>query len=79
MFQGKSLIVDDKGYVCTRHEVLPNGCCSVNDPKKIKPTSTVPSIKKSRFTCETCNSQGCCGVYEYCVSCCLDPKKVFIL
>lgn len=35
-------------------------------------------IKRERYSCKTCNSQGCCTIYEYCVSCCLHPGKVDI-
>ncbi|KAJ8680271.1 hypothetical protein QAD02_016058 [Eretmocerus hayati] len=71
--QGKSLIVDEKGYVCTRFEVLPNGCCDIKTSKHIK---SAPKIQRSRYPCDTCNPEGCCLVYEYCVSCCVDPNKV---
>lgn len=61
--QGKTLLVDDEGYVCLRNDVLNNGCCDSNN--------------KVQYTCDTCNKQeGCCAVYEKCVSCCLNPNKV---
>lgn len=62
--QGKALIVDDRGYVCTRFELLWTGCCNVE----------VESTKL--FHCETCLSSNCCAIYEYCVSCCMHPNKV---
>ncbi|KAK0174655.1 hypothetical protein PV327_010405 [Microctonus hyperodae] len=72
--QGKSLIVDERGYVCARQDVLPMGCCkehqditSENNDKTI--------VKRERYSCETCNAQGCCAIYEYCVSCCLHPGR----
>lgn len=32
--------------------------------------------RRERYSCKTCNPQGCCTIYEYCVSCCLHPGKV---
>lgn len=52
------------GYVCERKNLLANGCCDVK----------VPSTKQ--YCCEGCLVSGCCEVYEYCVSCCLQPSKV---
>ncbi|XP_012285810.1 UPF0454 protein C12orf49 homolog [Orussus abietinus] len=72
--QGKALIVDERGMVCARQEVLPSGCCS-DQKETIDPNSGLP-ITRERYSCETCNEQGCCAVYEYCVSCCLHPGKV---
>lgn len=63
--QGKMLIVDDEGYVCQRNNLLANGCCKINE-------------KSIQYDCDTCNKDGCCAVYEYCVSCCLNPDKVSI-
>jgi len=65
--QGKVLIVDDRGYVCSRNEVLGNGCCD----------TSLPRVK--RYSCETCKENGCCSIYEYCISCCLHPDKKDIL
>ncbi|XP_054272640.1 SREBP regulating gene protein-like [Macrosteles quadrilineatus] len=67
--QGKVLIVDDKGYVCNRlrHEILDNGCCD----------ASLPSVE--RYSCETCKDNGCCSIYEYCISCCLHPDKKDLL
>ncbi|MEE6525671.1 hypothetical protein FKM82_025840, partial [Ascaphus truei] len=62
--QGKLLITDDLGYVCERNELLTNGCCNIN----------VPSSKM--YSCQSCLPNGCCSVYEFCVSCCLQPNKV---
>ena len=70
--------MDEKGYICARYEVLPNGCCNIEVEQTAMVSSSVPSSTKTRFSCETCNPQGCCEIYEYCVSCCLDPIKVFI-
>ncbi|XP_076453205.1 SREBP regulating gene protein-like [Babylonia areolata] len=61
--QGKSLIVDEKGYVCRREALSSNHCC---DSKHGLVT---------RYVCESCLPNGCCGIYEHCVSCCLQPDK----
>ncbi|XP_019880846.1 SREBP regulating gene protein [Aethina tumida] len=65
--QGKVLIVDDRGYVCPRQEVLLNGCC--NDA----------SLSFNQYSCETCKSNNCCAIYEFCISCCLHPDKKDVL
>lgn len=65
--QGKVLIVDDRGFVCPRHDVLHNGCCNDN-------LSTV-----IQYPCETCRPSDCCAIYEYCISCCLHPSKKDLL
>lgn len=61
--QGKVLLVDDDGYVCPRNQLLNNGCCKVTN-------------KSTQYSCNTCTEEGCCAVYERCVSCCLNPNKV---
>ncbi|XP_031628615.1 UPF0454 protein C12orf49 homolog [Contarinia nasturtii] len=64
--QGKTLLVDEEGYVCSRSNVLSNGCCDSNE--------------NVQYNCDTCTeSEGCCAVYEKCVSCCLSPDKRPIL
>ncbi|XP_041979223.1 SREBP regulating gene protein [Aricia agestis] len=65
--QGKSLIVDDRGYICPRTEITRNGCCNTD------------AETTSRYSCETCRNTGCCVIYEHCVSCCLDPNKRHLL
>lgn len=65
--QGKVLIADDKGYVCSRIDVLPTGCCNTE------------SENTKRYSCETCKENGCCSIYEYCISCCLHPDKKNLL
>jgi hypothetical protein len=62
--QGIKLIVDDRGFVCKREDLLKTGCCNLESPHT-----------RLHF-CDTCNDQNCCEIYEYCVSCCLDPEKV---
>lgn len=61
--QGRLLIVDDRGYVCRRSDITKNGCCDIE------------LEKSKRYTCETCNKDHCCVIYENCVSCCLEPSK----
>lgn len=81
--QGRVLIVDDRGdafffvikrfclyiflgagFVCPRHEIRANGCCNDGISSVIQ------------YSCETCESNNCCAIYEYCISCCLHPDKV---
>ncbi|ONK57839.1 uncharacterized protein A4U43_C09F4720 [Asparagus officinalis] len=60
--QGRYLLSDDNGYVCSALSVdTSSRCC----PEK-----------GERFSCQGCNlvSQ-CCNSYEYCVSCCLNPTR----
>ncbi|XP_047322083.1 uncharacterized protein LOC124925974 [Impatiens glandulifera] len=60
--QGRYLISDDNGHVCDAFSVdSQSGCC--------------PGTGE-QFSCQGCNfvSQ-CCNSYEYCVSCCLNPKQ----
>ncbi|CDS42765.1 hypothetical protein EmuJ_001048200 [Echinococcus multilocularis] len=64
--QGVSRVTDEFGYVCIRSNLLRTGCCD-----RTKRTS-------SRFICSTCSSLRCCSVYEYCVSCCLNPVNLGI-
>ncbi|XP_059618792.1 SREBP regulating gene protein [Phlebotomus argentipes] len=65
--QGRFLIVDDRGFVCSRFDLLPSGCCNVETPST------------THYSCETCTDTGCCSIYEYCVSCCLHPDKKELL
>lgn len=65
--QGKVLIVDDRGYVCSRTDILSSGCCNTD------------SETTKRYSCETCKENGCCSIYEYCISCCLHPDKKNLL
>lgn len=62
--QGKEYIVDDRGYICERIDLMANNCCGAT---------------KKRFICDTCNIDGCCMLYEHCVSCCLNPNKKELL
>ncbi|KAG2557346.1 hypothetical protein PVAP13_8NG250007 [Panicum virgatum] len=60
--QGRHLISDDNGYVCSALSINPwSHCC--------------PTMG-DRFSCQGCKHDlQCCNSYEYCVSCCLNPSK----
>lgn len=58
--QGREYIADDRGYICQRDNLLANNCCGTTE---------------KRYVCDTCNADGCCVLYEQCVSCCLNPNK----
>ncbi|KYQ46759.1 UPF0454 protein C12orf49 like protein [Trachymyrmex zeteki] len=72
--QGRGLIVDDHGVVCSRHEVQSNGCCAIEQKQSQKNEESFMTTRE-KYSCKTCNPQGCCTIYEYCVSCCLHPDK----
>lgn len=55
------------GYVCQRSEVASTGCCAVD------------AANTRRYCCETCQANGCCSIYEYCISCCMHPQKITLL
>ncbi|XP_014347020.1 SREBP regulating gene protein [Latimeria chalumnae] len=61
--QGKLLVTDELGFVCEWKDLLVNGCCNSNAPSS------------RLYACDSCFPNGCCSVYEYCVSCCLQPDK----
>nr|CAB3226514.1 UPF0454 protein C12orf49 homolog [Phallusia mammillata] len=65
--QGKSLIADEKGYVCKRIDVSNSGCCDF------------VSNSTFRYQCSSCMSSNCCFIYEHCVSCCMHPNKKSLL
>ncbi|WAR02621.1 SPRNG-like protein [Mya arenaria] len=58
--QGSQLIVDERGYVCSRGDLTSGGCCEGT---------------ASQYNCSSCKANGCCMFYEHCVSCCLHPEK----
>ena len=58
------ILLQFSGYLCKRTDVMTNGCCNLT------------SSFTTRYSCDTCNSDGCCSVYENCISCCLNPNKV---
>jgi len=64
--QGKHYITDDKGGVCKWKDLNPaTSCCKDYLVTKIQP-----------YSCDNCNRTiACCSIYEFCVSCCLDPAK----
>mmetsp|Transcript_26955 Transcript_26955/g.37981 ORF Transcript_26955/g.37981 Transcript_26955/m.37981 type:complete len:294 (+) Transcript_26955:166-1047(+) len=63
--QGKVYVTDDAGYSCKWKELnYETNCC------KDSHITLIP-----RYSCATCNPNSlCCGVYEFCVSCCMDPS-----
>ncbi|KAF5284368.1 hypothetical protein FQR65_LT13585 [Abscondita terminalis] len=61
--QGRILIVDDRGFVCARGNLLPNGCCNE------------AAANTLQYSCDTCKPNNCCAIYENCISCCLHPNK----
>lgn len=63
--QGINLIVDERGFLCARDDLLSTGCCNIQ------------AENTHIYSCETCDDETkCCEVYEYCVSCCLNPSNV---
>ncbi|WVZ86585.1 hypothetical protein U9M48_033340 [Paspalum notatum var. saurae] len=60
--QGRYLISDHNGYVCSAFSINPwSHCCPETG---------------DRFSCQGCKLDlQCCNTYEYCVSCCLNPSK----
>lgn len=62
--QGVKLIADERGFICTREDLLATGCCN------IKADNT------HLYHCDTCDDSHCCEVFENCVSCCLNPDNV---
>ena len=62
--QGKTVLADDKGYICPRTEILGNGCCDTNSSLTL------------RHVCGQCDQVlQCCAQYEHCISCCLRPDQ----
>ncbi|KAJ6236025.1 hypothetical protein M0813_28301 [Anaeramoeba flamelloides] len=66
--QGKLFITDSKGYVCKRLDLdLTSNCC---------PTQTFGQDQFHQFSCYSCSQKDkCCQIYEFCVSCCMDPSN----
>ncbi|KAJ7387045.1 hypothetical protein OS493_004009 [Desmophyllum pertusum] len=65
--QGALLIVDERGFVCSRKDLSASGCCH----------SRGESTK--RYECTDCQNNNCCSIYEHCVSCCLNPDHKNLL
>jgi len=62
--QGKTVIADDRGFVCPRTVLQSNGCCDTN------------SSSTKKYLCSSCDeSYSCCASYEHCISCCLRPEQ----
>lgn len=57
--QGHTFITDSEGAICLRRHVQDNGCCG--------------GQPVARLSCAGC-VLGCCAVFEYCLSCCLQNK-----
>jgi len=65
--QGRTLVADDKGYVCERSNLEGTGCCNNNS-------------SLGRFICTGCETRlECCTEYEYCISCCLRREQKPVL
>ena len=61
--QGRSIITDDRGYLCARQDVDTSGCCPVYQYSE-------------QFSCQACRPDiMCCKSFEYCVSCCMSPAN----
>ncbi|CAN0326825.1 unnamed protein product [Lampetra planeri] len=65
--QGRMLLTDERGFVCERRAVLPSGCCNDSAPGS------------AQYSCQGCQPNGCCSIYEHCVSCCLQPEQQAVL
>eukprot|EP00742_Colponemidia_sp_Colp-10_P007939 GILJ01008566.1.p1 GENE.GILJ01008566.1~~GILJ01008566.1.p1 ORF type:complete len:339 (+),score=11.64 GILJ01008566.1:43-1059(+) len=71
---GPQFVADDRGFVCAWNErqTAPEslGCCTALSDTGNK----VPDRKQ--YSCHSCDSvYSCCEVFEYCVSCCLNPVR----
>lgn len=73
--QGRLLLADDQGYVCTRQFLTKGGCCNSSLHQPSSTSTQVSSTANShplsanqvtRYSCNTCNSEGCCAIFEYC-------------
>lgn len=61
--QGRRLVADERGFLCSRRQLLNTGCCN----------STAEAT--SKYDCDSCSqASGCCSHYEHCISCCLRPQ-----
>jgi hypothetical protein len=60
---GRMWITDSRGFICQVDHLDPiTQCCKTE--------------LSEQYSCVSCNSYGCCEVYERCVSCCMDRKRV---
>ncbi|CAK9859592.1 unnamed protein product [Sphagnum jensenii] len=63
--QGRYLLSDSRGYVCS--------IMAVNSA-----TSCCPEVGK-QYSCHGCELVSrCCDSYEYCVACCMDPARTVV-
>jgi hypothetical protein len=62
-YAGIKLIVDERGFICSRDDIKSTGCCNIQ------------AENTHIYYCETCDDS-CCEIYENCVSCCLNPDNV---
>lgn len=63
--QGINLIVDERGFLCSRDDLKSTGCCNIQ------------AENTHIYYCESCDKETkCCEVFEHCVSCCLNPDNV---
>lgn len=61
--QGRSLVADERGFLCGREQLLVTGCCNSS------------SESTSKYDCSMCSpASSCCSSYEHCISCCLRPQ-----
>ncbi|KAF7259742.1 hypothetical protein EG68_02512 [Paragonimus skrjabini miyazakii] len=68
--QSLDFVVDETGSYCSRSALLPSGCCPES-------TEFQPDVSVARrYVCDSCNSNLCCGIYEHCVSCCMDKQYI---
>lgn len=66
--QGRRLIADDRGHVCTRFDFDSfTGCCRTR--------GNASASGFERFSCKTCQRRACCREYEFCVACCIHPLR----
>ena len=72
---GTHLISDDKGYVCSRHNLDPISSCCL--PLQTVDEGYLDVLLSEQFECSSCIvTDGCCHIYEYCISCCLKPENL---
>lgn len=73
--QGSTLITDSRGYTCSVELVDPvTKCCPLELPAWLKDHPLDWPTVLEQHSCQTCNAHHCCSVYEYCVSCCMNPQ-----
>eukprot|EP01117_Protostelium_nocturnum_P013022 TRINITY_DN4831_c0_g1_i2.p1 TRINITY_DN4831_c0_g1~~TRINITY_DN4831_c0_g1_i2.p1 ORF type:complete len:233 (+),score=72.07 TRINITY_DN4831_c0_g1_i2:265-963(+) len=81
--EGKGkIVVDSNGFICNRSQLIPSSnCCPSSylpsqSSNKNDEHNDIQWRKKNRFECKSCDWEtNCCSIYEYCISCCLNPSK----